>query len=176
MSRLVFFLAVCCATLPQVVYSQESDRDQFEKLFLEDDDGSKLKTQDIDVGGEKIRICVPTDQIRSRPGPGNVPVCMAIKIWGEIVEGPDKGKFVNLDKYKWQRQQKFRLHVATAFDITMAVFQVFPENRPSAVQVSPLKKYPETFSTIPQCKDYALPFPANLGTLECGDLHKLALG
>jgi len=83
---------------------------------------------------------------------------MAIKIWGEIVEGPDKGKFVNLDKYKWQRQQKFRLHVATAFDITMAVFQVFPENRPSAVQVNSLKEYPETFSTIPRCKDYVLPF------------------
>lgn len=161
MSRLVFVLAICCATLPQVVYSQESDREVLEKFFmpdLADDDGSKVNPQSIDVGGAKIRICRPRDQVPSRPGPGNRPVCMAIKIWGEIVEGPNRGKLVNLDKYKWQRREKFRLHVSSAFDVTMAVFQVFPENNPPAVQVSPLKQYPETFSTIPRCKDYVLPF------------------
>jgi len=158
MSRFLFVLAICCTTFPQVVHGQESERDVLEKFFLADDDGAKVNPQTIDVDGEKLRICRPANQVPSRPGPGNRPVCMAIKIWGEIVEGPNKGKLVNLDKYKWQRRQKFRLHVSSAFDVTMAVFQVFPENRPAAVQVSPLKEYPETFSTIPRCKDYVLPF------------------
>jgi hypothetical protein len=146
-------------TLSHKAFPQEFSRLDADKLFSADDDGGKLtKTKDIDIGGDKLRVCTPAARVPSIPGPGNTQIRTAIKIWGELVEGPNAGKMVNLEKYKWQRGQKFRLHVSSAFHTTMAVFQVYEENRPPAVQVSPLKSIPETFSTIPPGKDYALPF------------------
>lgn len=111
----------------------------------------------IEVDGMKVHVerLSPQPVIRQHNGRN---VGSAIRIWAEILSGPDKGRLVNVQRYKWSPNQEFRLHVQSAYPLSMAVFQSFPEDRPPTRQVVPVESVPETFSTIPAGSDYAVPY------------------
>lgn len=153
----MFGLFICFASA-HVALAEGITYSAAEKLFSTGaEEGAKLKLRDVTIDGAKLRICPQTNPV-TIPGPDRTDVSMAVKLWGEIAEGRDKGRYVNLQKYKWQRSQKFRLHVSSAFPVSMGVFQTYPEDRPPTKQVSPTRSVPSTFSIIPAAADYSLPF------------------
>lgn len=120
-------------------------------------EGRDGKQDEIAVDGWKLRVeqLVPQPVIRQFNGRN---VGSAIRIWAEVLSGPDKGKLVNLQRYKWSPKQEFRLHVQSAYPLSLAVFQSFPEDRPPTRQIVPVESVPETFSTIPAGTDFAVPY------------------
>lgn len=113
--------------------------------------------QSVDVEGRKLFVerLVERPEVRMYNGRE---VGAAIRVWAEVLSGPDRGKLVNLQRYKWAPNQEFRLHVQSAYPLSFAVFQSFPEDRPPTRQVLPTNSLPETFSTIPAGADHALPY------------------
>jgi hypothetical protein len=122
----------------------------------------KYQAESLDFGENgKLTVFPPVDRPPVRTYRGR-PVGSAIRIWGEILTGRDAGKLVNLQRYKFQPTQRFKLHVQSAYPLSMAVYQTFPEDRPPSKQVSPVDRVPESFSVIPAAADFAVPIEFEL--------------
>ena len=107
------------------------------------------------AGGEaKIGLIAPVPC----PDPGQPPLCMGVKIWGQLVDPlGNPGPCVNLQKHKWQRSERFYLWLEAAVPVQLSLFQNYPEGRPASRQVSPDPAFPQTFATIPAGQPYRFP-------------------
>lgn len=81
----------------------------------------------------------------------------AFEIWAEIVEGPLKGRFVNLSEYQWHRKERFILWMKAAVPVQLSVGQVFPKDNAKCVQVLPRPEDPLDLTTIPAGRDVKFP-------------------
>ena len=93
------------------------------------------------------------------PNPTPTPTpTLAVKLWFELVNGDQPtGRFVNPEKHKFQKVERFRIWIDSATPITAAISQYFPDSGLGGKPVYPDAKYPSTFGVIPPARPYPLP-------------------
>ena len=100
----------------------------------------------------------PPPPVVIQPITPTVTPSLGVKVWFELVNGTvPTGQFVNPEKHKFQRQERFRVVVQTATPITMAISQYYPERSGAGKPVYPDAKYPSTYGVIPPNVRYPLP-------------------
>jgi hypothetical protein len=62
-----------------------------------------------------------------------------------------------LQKYRWQRSERFYLWLDTAVPLQLSIFQNYPDGRPESRQVTPDERYPATFATIMPGRPFRYP-------------------
>ncbi|MBV9124201.1 MAG: hypothetical protein JO112_12660 [Planctomycetes bacterium] len=143
--------------LPVLAADRGSKRGQFEQRFEQLKANSmrlqregKIRNDSINVGTKKVKIAVGKFNIDPSPGltPSAPPYQLGIKIWAQLVEGPDEGKYVNLVKHKWQRKERFKLWFDSAVPVQLAIFQNYQGGLIPTRQVVPDERYPTSFQTI----------------------------
>jgi len=127
--------------------------DALRKLSLESD----YDRVDVNMSGERVTIVgCPTDA----PPPPTTPIPMqlAVRVWGQLVDyAGNPGPFVNLQKHKWQRNERFYLWIDTAVPLQLSIFQNYPDGRPASRQVTPDPRFPATFATIMPGRPFRYP-------------------
>lgn len=78
---------------------------------------------------------------------------IGIKVWFELGDGT----LVNPVKKKWDKKEKFYVHVQSAVPIYVSLFQNYPESRPTSRQIYPDAKYTDSFKAIQPGQTTRLP-------------------
>ncbi len=78
---------------------------------------------------------------------------IAVKVWFEL---PD-GTCVNPGKKKWGAKEQFYVHVEAAVPVYVALFQNYPESRPTTRQIYPDKNYSDSFKALQPGQGTKLP-------------------
>lgn len=78
---------------------------------------------------------------------------LGIKVWFELSDGT----LVNPTKKRWDRKEKFYVHVQTAVPVYVSLYQNYPESRPTSRQIYPDAKYPESFKALQPGQSTRLP-------------------
>ncbi len=155
----------CCSVLSMSVNAQLTMQ-QAEAAYksLSESPAAKIPVHTATTSdGSRFCIIGPSNLLPPKPPaptptptPGNVN--LAVKLWFEIVNGDQPtGRFVNPEKYKFQRMERFRIWMDSATPITTAISQYYPNTGLAGKPVYPDTKYPSTFGIIPPGKPYPLP-------------------
>ncbi|MFK7819949.1 MAG: hypothetical protein AB8G99_14600 [Planctomycetaceae bacterium] len=94
------------------------------------------------------------------PGPVTPTVTpkLAVKVWFEQVNGMQPtGMYMNPEKHKFQRKERFRIWFETATPITLAISQYYPSGARIGKPVYPDQAYPSTFGVVTPGAPFALP-------------------
>jgi len=86
-------------------------------------------------------------------------VKLGVKIWAELRDGPNAGKFVNPANYRWAPNERFWLWLETAAPVQLAIYQTYPDSIDSARQVVPDEKFPDSFKTVYPGEKFLFPIP-----------------
>lgn len=78
---------------------------------------------------------------------------LAIKVWFELSDGT----LVNPTKKKWDRKEKFYIHVQAAVPVFVSLFQNYPESRPTSRQIYPNDKFADSFKALQPGQSTKLP-------------------
>jgi hypothetical protein len=108
-----------------------------------------IQTKSVRIKGSAVTVAVGKFNISS-PGlsAGSDPYQLGVKVWGELIGGPDAGKYVNMVKHKWQRGENFYLWFDTAVPAELAIFQNYANDTSPTRRVVPDDQYPESFMTF----------------------------
>lgn len=72
------------------------------------------------------------------------PSKIGIKVWFELADGT----LVNPTKKEWKPRERFYIHVQTAVPVYVALFQNYPDSRPTSRQIYPNAKYADSFKAL----------------------------
>lgn len=72
------------------------------------------------------------------------PSKLGIKVWFELADGT----LVNPTKKEWKPREKFYVHIQSAVPVYVALYQNYPDSRPTSRQIYPDAKYAESFKPI----------------------------
>ncbi len=78
---------------------------------------------------------------------------LGVKVWFELSDGT----LVNPTKRKWSPKERFYIHVQSAVPVYVALFQNYPESRPTTRQVYPDKGFPDSFKALQAGQETKLP-------------------
>ncbi|MDO4627774.1 MAG: hypothetical protein Q4C70_01185 [Planctomycetia bacterium] len=81
------------------------------------------------------------------------PSKLGIKVWFELADGT----FVNPTKKEWKPREKFYVHVQAAVPVYVALYQNYPESRPTSRQVYPNEKFTDSFKVLQPGQTTKLP-------------------
>ncbi|MDO4573932.1 MAG: hypothetical protein Q4D98_01825 [Planctomycetia bacterium] len=81
------------------------------------------------------------------------PSKLGIKVWFELADGT----IVNPTKKEWKPKERFYVHVQTAVPVYVALFQNYPDSRPTSRQIYPNAKYPDSFKALQPGQTTKLP-------------------
>lgn len=79
-------------------------------------------------------------QTRTTSSPSKI----GIKVWFELADGT----IVNPTKKEWKPRERFYVHVQTAVPVYVALFQNYPDSRPTSRQIYPNTKYSDSFKAL----------------------------
>jgi hypothetical protein len=106
------------------------------------------------------------DKFNPVPDDPKPPTGLGVKVWAELTEGPNAGKLVHPEKYKWHPKERFYLWFETSSPVYVALYQNYQE-QPTR-KVLPDEKYPLSYSAVLPGQPYRFPIK-----LEMDDnLHK----
>lgn len=79
--------------------------------------------------GSRFSIIGAADLTPPKPPVPNPTPTLAVKLWFELVNGDQPtGRFVNPEKHKFQKAERFRIWIDSATPITAAISQYFPDS------------------------------------------------
>jgi len=110
----------------------------------------KLEPVKVWIGGPALISPVPIPG----PDPKPTPVRMAVKVWAELSDsrGTHTGRLVNIQRYKWQKNERFYFWFESAVPVQMSLTQYYdvgPSEAKKPRLVSPNRYFPKTYATVP---------------------------
>lgn len=78
---------------------------------------------------------------------------LGIKVWFELKDGT----LINPTKKRWDRREKFYVHIQAAVPIYVSLYQNYPDSRPTSRQIYPDSKYNDSFKAIQPGQSTRLP-------------------
>lgn len=168
MYRLVVLCAAVIAVWDSVPRVAAADRKDGLKQFdvMKTQAQKKLDSSPASKKDPNVEITktekVPVLSSKFNLDPGGTtppPAALGMKIWAELRDGPNAGKFVNPAAYRWAAKERFWLWFETAAPVQLAIFQTYPDSVDGARQVVPDEKYPTSFKTIYPGEKFKFPLP-----------------
>jgi len=111
----------------------------------------KGKIEEVKVWVGKPALIKPVDV---EGGEKPAQVHMGVKVWAELSDenGTHTGKLVNIQRYKWQKNEHFYFWFETATPVQMSLVQYYdvgPSEAKKPRLVSPNRDFPKTYATVP---------------------------
>jgi hypothetical protein len=154
--------------LPQCGHAQEVSRKDLLKAFSQlqknakkaiDDSDLQVRSRSFPSGDAEVLVgdagrYGPVDvPINGKP----VPVKMMVKVWAmPVKDGRETGQAVHLEKYKWQRKERFYLYFESAVPVQIGLYQDYVGDRAPERRL-PDGKHPESYKTLMPGRSQRLP-------------------
>jgi hypothetical protein len=155
------------------VARKEGDEAGWETKIIKDDKGKDVQVKVFVGNGKKgagVARVEPVDPMGiplppPPPGPGPAPppqVQLCVKVWAELSDeqGTQTGKFVNIEMFKWQPDQRFYFWCDAPVPVQLSLLQYYnvgPQEAKDPKLVSPNPAFPNTYATVVPGQPFRFP-------------------
>jgi hypothetical protein len=106
---------------------------------------------------------------------GELPVKIGVRIWGEVIQGPNKSLLFNLEKYRFQPGEQFYIWMEAATPIHLGMFELFPDSPSEPNQLLPDERGPESFKTLLPGEKFRFPYSAYVETHQRDEVYSIVI-